>query len=74
MFIEAGCALGGSAILLATVKNRRRPLHLFDVFGMIPAPTAEDTQEVHDRYRTIVEGKSSGIGGGKVLRLRGKLV
>ncbi|HEX5421258.1 MAG TPA: TylF/MycF/NovP-related O-methyltransferase [Gammaproteobacteria bacterium] len=63
IFIEAGCALGGSAILLATIKNRRRPLHLFDVFGMIPAPTAEDTQEVHDRYRTIVEGKSSGIGG-----------
>jgi hypothetical protein len=63
MFLEAGCALGGSAILIASIKNVKRPLFVYDVFGMIPPPTREDTQDVHDRYRTIVEGKSKGIGG-----------
>jgi Macrocin-O-methyltransferase (TylF) len=62
-FIEAGCALGGSAILVATLKNTERPLLVYDVFGMIPPPTKEDTSDVHDRYKTIVEGKSKGIGG-----------
>lgn len=62
IFLEAGCALGGSSILMASLKSAQRPLLIYDVFGMIPAPTAEDTQDVHDRYRTIVEGKSEGIG------------
>jgi predicted O-methyltransferase YrrM len=64
-FIEAGCALGGSAILIASLKNSERPFFIYDVFGMIPPPTKEDTQDVHDRYRTIVEGKSVGIDGDK---------
>jgi hypothetical protein len=63
IFIEAGCALGGSAILIATLKNSKRPFFVYDVFGMIPPPTQDDTQDVHDRYRTIVEGKSVGIDG-----------
>jgi len=63
IFLEAGCALGGSAILIATVKDTTRPFFVYDVFGMIPPPTSDDTQDVHDRYRTIVEGKSSGIRG-----------
>lgn len=65
IFIEAGCALGGSAILIASLKSSQRPLLIYDVFGMIPAPTKEDTQDVHNRYRTIVEGRSTGIGGDK---------
>jgi len=65
IFLEAGCALGGSAILIATIKNFARPLFIYDVFGMIPPPTKEDTQDVHDRYRRIVEGESIGIGGDK---------
>jgi hypothetical protein len=65
VFIEAGCALGGSAILIASLKDPRRPFLVYDVFGMIPPPTEEDTQDVHDRYRTIVEGKSVGIDGDK---------
>jgi hypothetical protein len=64
-FIEAGCALGGSAILIATVKDSERPFFVYDVFGMIPPPTAEDTRDVHDRYQTIVEGNSVGIDGDK---------
>ncbi|MFP5418871.1 MAG: TylF/MycF/NovP-related O-methyltransferase [Gammaproteobacteria bacterium] len=62
LFLEAGCALGGSSILMASLKNAERPFFIYDVFGMIPAPTADDTPDVHDRYRTIVEGKSVGIG------------
>ena len=65
LMIEAGCALGGSSILLASLKANARPLHVFDVFGMIPPPTEEDSQDVHDRYRTIVEGKSTGLAGNK---------
>lgn len=65
IFIEAGCALGGSAILIATVKSPERPFFVYDVFGMIPPPTEEDTQDVHDRYRTIADGKSVGIDGDK---------
>jgi asparagine synthase (glutamine-hydrolysing) len=65
IFLEAGCALGGSAILIASLKSSERQLFIYDVFGMIPPPTKEDTQDVHDRYRTIVEGKSAGIGGDK---------
>lgn len=65
IFIEAGCALGGSAILIATIKNAKRPFFVYDVFGLIPPPTKEDTEDVHDRYHTIVQGKSMGIGGDK---------
>jgi asparagine synthase (glutamine-hydrolysing) len=63
LFLEAGCALGGSAILIESVKNPARPLRIYDVFDMIPAPSQEDPPEVHDRYRTISEGTSPGIGG-----------
>lgn len=65
MFIEAGCALGGSAILISTLKSKQRVLGVYDVFGLIPAPTADDTEDVHQRYRVIVEGKSKGIGDDK---------
>lgn len=65
IFLEAGCALGGSAISIASLKKDERPLFVYDVFGMIPPPTSEDTQDVHDRYQTIVEGKSQGIGDDK---------
>lgn len=63
IFVEAGCALGGSTILIALRKRADRPFNVYDVFGMIPPPTQEDTKDVHERYRSIVEGKSSGIGG-----------
>lgn len=65
VFIEAGCALGGSAILIASLKSSESPLFIYDVFDTIPPPTKEDAQEVHDRYKTIIEGKSTGIGGDK---------
>jgi Macrocin-O-methyltransferase (TylF) len=63
MFIEAGCALGGSAILIASMMSAERRFEIYDVFKMIPPPTLSDTPECHRRYRTIASGKSSGIGG-----------
>ena len=65
IFIEAGCALGGSAILISRFKNEKTPLYIYDVFGIIPPPTKEDTEDVHQRYKTIIEGKSKGISGDK---------
>lgn len=62
-FVEAGCALGGSSILIARTKSTERRFDVFDVFGMIPAPTADDPEDVQARYVQIVEGASAGIGG-----------
>lgn len=62
-FIEAGCALGGSAILISSIKRPDRPFLAYDTFSMIPPPTDEDTPDVHLRYRIISEGKSEGIDG-----------
>lgn len=61
--LEAGCALGGSAILLASAKARARPLRVYDVFGMIPPPSDKDDKDVHDRYQVIASGKSKGLKG-----------
>lgn len=65
IFIEAGCALGGSAALIASIKKKARPFQIYDVFGMIPPPTVEDPPEVHERFRAIAEGESVGIDGDK---------
>lgn len=61
--VEAGTALGGSAIVLGAAKRRRRPLLLHDVFGQIPPPGPEDGEDVHHRYQDIAQGRSTGIGG-----------
>lgn len=60
--LEAGCALGGSSILIAKLKNSARKFIVYDTFEMIPSPSENDTKEVHDRYRMIIDGKSEGIG------------
>jgi O-methyltransferase len=59
--IECGIALGGSAIVLATLSGR--PFQGYDVFGMIPPPSENDPPEVHERYRDIAAGESKGIDG-----------
>lgn len=63
LFVETGCALGGSTILIGSLKGPQRKLQTYDVFGMIPPPTEQDPPEVHERYQTIVKGESTGIGG-----------
>lgn len=60
---EAGVALGGSAVLLATLMGRRRRFHGYDVFEQIPPPSERDQEDAHSRYATIAEGRSEGIGG-----------
>jgi len=64
-FIEAGCALGGSSILISRQKNKDRLLFIYDVFGLIPAPTEPDPIDVHDRYKIIENKLSEGIEGDK---------
>ena len=61
-FLEAGCALGGSSILISSLKPTSTPLYLFDVFSTIPAPTDSDPKEIHDRYEIIKSGEAKGIG------------
>ena len=63
--VEAGCALGGSAIVLARSKAQDREMYVYDVFGMIPPPDDRDGDDVKQRYATIVAGASEGIGGQK---------
>jgi len=63
VLIEAGCALGGSALVLARAKDAKRPLFIHDVFGMIPPPTEADGPDVHARYEKIKSGQASGLGG-----------
>jgi len=65
IFVEAGCALGGSAIVLAAAKHPERSLHVYDVFGMIPPPSDRDGADVQARYQTILGGQSEGIGGNR---------
>lgn len=61
--IEAGCALGGSAVVIARSKSKDRPFIVFDTFEMIPPPTDKDGSDVHERYDLIKSGKSQGING-----------
>lgn len=62
-YIEAGVALGGSAILLGLLKPSEVRLELYDVFGMIPAPGENDGFDAHRRYEEIRSGTSVGLGG-----------
>jgi asparagine synthase (glutamine-hydrolysing) len=61
--VEAGCALGGSAIVIATAKKPSRAFKIYDTFGMIPPPGNMDGDDTHERYGEILSGKSNGIGG-----------
>ncbi len=63
VIVEAGTARGGSAIVMAATKASQRPMKVYDVFGMIPAPGSKDGTDVHERYAVIAEGGASGPGG-----------
>jgi asparagine synthase (glutamine-hydrolysing) len=63
IIIEAGCALGGSAVVIAAAKHPSRPFYVYDLFGMIPPPSDRDGQDAHLRYAMINSGQSDGIGG-----------
>lgn len=61
--LETGCALGGSALVLAAVKDKTRELRIYDVFDMIPPPSDQDPDEAKKRYEKIASGASEGIQG-----------
>ena len=62
-FVEAGVALGGSAILLSSLLGPERRFLGYDVFETIPPPGPEDEADSHARYRVIAAGESKGMGG-----------
>src|SRR4051812_7463918 len=63
VFIEVGCALGGSALVMAAARAGSRELRVYDVFGMPPGATAGDGSDVHARAAIIAAGQSEGIDG-----------
>jgi len=63
IIVEAGCALGGSGIVIAATKSKERRFSVFDVFGMIPPPSRFDGSDVLERYQIIRSGRSKGING-----------
>lgn len=63
--IEAGCALGGSAIVIASAKSKTRTFQIFDTFGLIPPPSDNDENDSIDRYDEIISGNAHGIEGNK---------
>jgi hypothetical protein len=63
LVVEAGTALGGSAIVMAAAKDPARPMKVYDVFGTIPPPGDHDGPDVHRRYATIAAGAAKGVGG-----------
>lgn len=62
LFLEAGCALGGSTIAIGTAKAKPREFRVYDAFGMIPPPSDKDDADVHARYAEIKNGQSKGLG------------
>jgi O-methyltransferase len=59
--VECGVGLGGSGVVLATLTGR--PYHGYDVFGMVPPPSASDAFDAHARYQQLARGKGRGPGG-----------
>lgn len=65
IFLEAGCALGGSSLVIAASKAVDRQFSIYDVFGQIPPPSDLDGPRAHTRYEIIKTGKSEGIAGNR---------
>lgn len=63
VLVEAGTALGGSAIVIAAAKSPKRPLWVFDAFETIPPPSERDGSDAHQRYALIQSGKAVGLKG-----------
>ncbi len=64
VIVEAGTALGGSAIAMAAAKRPDRPMFIFDAFETIPPPSVRDGHDAHERYTVIQSGKAQGLRGG----------
>jgi asparagine synthase (glutamine-hydrolysing) len=62
MIVEAGVAMGGSAILLAAQMGEARQFRGYDVFGCIPAPSERDDEKSRQRFDVIQTGQAKGLG------------
>jgi asparagine synthase (glutamine-hydrolysing) len=62
IFVEAGVALGGSAILIATLMGPERRFRGYDVFGQIPPPSEKDDEKSRQRFAVIASGAAKGLG------------
>ena len=60
IFLEAGVAMGGSAIVIAKTKAPSRELRLYDVFEMLPPPAENDDSKSHAVYKDFVAGNVAG--------------
>lgn len=65
VIVEAGCALGGSAILISLNKEKSRELNIYDTFAQIPPPSEKDESDAVQRYQTIINGRAKGIHDGR---------
>lgn len=63
IFIEAGCALGGSALVIAASRWQPRPFLVYDTFAGMPAPGERDAADVWAKYRQITTMQAAGIHG-----------
>lgn len=63
IFLEAGIALGGSAIVIASLMPESGSFRGYDVFEMIPPPSDKDDEKSKERYKVIKSGQSKGISG-----------
>ena len=56
IFIEAGVAMGGSACIIARTKRPQRELRLYDVFDLLPRPSAADGEYAAQVYECLRNG------------------
>ena len=57
IYLEAGVALGGSAIVIASAKPLDSHLKLYDVFDLLPAPGKKDEPRAHVVYQQFLDGQ-----------------
>jgi hypothetical protein len=57
LYIEAGVAMGGSAMLIAIAKPAQATLRLYDVFDLLPAPGSEDGAKAQTVYKQFRMGR-----------------
>ena len=71
--IDVGCALVGSAIVIASAKSLVTPFFVYDTFDRIPAPSEKDGKDVHTFYKEIKAGNALGIRGSEYYAYIGNL-
>jgi hypothetical protein len=65
LILEAGCARGGSSILMCAAKSPQRAMRVYDLFEMLPPPSERDGDDMKARYAEITAGKAVGLDGGQ---------